>query len=203
MTKIPQQALSFEDALSESLGDVTAITADDTATLSNISARRDTAMLDKQLRRAAISDAVKDESNPLSLSLRSAVLPDDMLIFKRPGIQDGVFKNLRLGKYSIEGVINLQGLRMNDSRSTLYKNLINCREQGIRTVLIKHGRGVQSLPIPALTKSYVAQWLIELDEVIAFHSAQRQHGGLAATYALLKKHPNQKLINRERLYKRC
>ena len=36
-----------------------------------------------------------------------------------------------------------------------------------------------------------------MSEVIAFHSAQKQHGSLAATYVLLKKHPDQKLwINR-------
>ena len=202
MTSSPHQALSFEDALNETLGDVTVLKPDDSAVLDNISARRDNTILEKQLKRAAISDAVKDETNPLSLSLRSAVNPDDMLIFKRPGIQDGVFKNLRLGKYSIEGVIDLQRLRMSESRNQLYKRIMSSHEQGIRTVLVKHGRGAQSTPIPALTKSYVAQWLTELNEVIAFHSAQRQHGGLAATYVLLKKHPNQKLINRERLFKR-
>lgn len=202
MTNNTLQAMSFEDALSETLGEVTQLKDDDSAMLNNISARRNTAMLEKQLKRATISDAVIDQSNPLSLSLRTALQPDDMLIFKRPGIQDGVFKNLRMGKYSIEGVIDLQRLRMSESRDQLYKKLMNSHEQGIRTVLVKHGRGLQSQPIPAVTKSYVAQWLLELDEVIAFHSAQRQHGGLAATYVLLKKHPNQKLINRERLYKR-
>ena len=47
-------------------------------------------------------------------------------------------------------------------------------------------------------KSYVNHWLRELDEVIAYHTAQPMHGGFGATYVLLKKHPQQKLINREK-----
>jgi DNA-nicking Smr family endonuclease len=49
-----------------------------------------------------------------------------------------------------------------------------------------------------LKKSYVNHWLRELDEVIAYHTAQPMHGGFGATYVLLKKHPQQKLINREK-----
>jgi DNA-nicking Smr family endonuclease len=51
-------------------------------------------------------------------------------------------------------------------------------------------------------KSYVNQWLREMKMVIAFHTALKQHGGLGAVYVLLKKHPNQKQINREQHQKR-
>ena len=202
MSNSEQEDISFESALSESLGDVTQLSGEESAAFKNLSARRDNEMLAKQLKRAAISEAIQDESNPLSISLRQTVDPDDMLSFKRPGIQDGVFKNLRLGKYGVEALVDLQRLRINDCRNELYQKIQSNHELGVRTLLVKHGRGYNSQPVPALTKSYVAQWLQEMSEVIAFHSAQRLHGSLAATYVLLKKHPNQKQINREKLFRK-
>ena len=75
---------------------------------------------------------------------------------------------------------------------------MDCHNKGIRTLLIDHGIGVNTKPFPAFMKSYVNQWLREIKVVIAFHTALKQHGGLASVYVLLKKHPNQKQINRER-----
>ena len=193
---------SFADALGEAFDDVKPIQQSDTATELVRSQRRDSELLAKALKREAILAVDENDSNPLSATLRVAVQPDDMLSFKRPGIQEGVFKNLRLGKYPIEGRIELQRLRLEEARKTLYSELQKHHSKGVRTLVIKHGRGENSKPIPALCKSYVNQWLQEMSEVIAFHSAQKQHGSLAATYVLLKKHPDQKQINRERLYQR-
>ena len=64
-------------------------------------------------------------------------------------------------------------------------------------MLIKHGRGEQSKPIAGYLKSAVNQWLVQLPQVIAFHSAQLHHGGSASVYALLKKSEQQKTHNRE------
>ena len=35
------------------------------------------------------------------------VKPNDIVSYKRPGVQEGVFRKLRLGKYSIEGRLDL------------------------------------------------------------------------------------------------
>ena len=193
---------SFADALGEEFGDITPIDNQGSAHESLRAQRRDSDVLAKQLKRAAIMEIDKNDNNPLSVSLRRAVEPDDVLSFKRSGIQDGVFKNLRLGKYTLEGSIDLRRKRIEEARKQLYGDLVSYHQRGVRAVLIKHGRGYNSQPIPALFKSYVNQWLEELPEVIAFHSAQPQHGSLASTYVLLKKHAEQKQINRERLYKR-
>ena len=56
----------------------------------------------------------------------------------------------------------------------------------LRCELISHGRGEGRNP-PALLKSCVNHWLRELDEVLAFHSAQRRHGGVGATHVLFRK----------------
>ncbi|MCW8091826.1 DNA endonuclease SmrA [Alteromonas sp. ASW11-130] len=137
-------------------------------------------------------------ANPLSLEAVEPVSPDDFIAYQQPGIQDGVFKNLRLGKYVIDYRLSLKGLTLKQSRDQLYQTVVSCHEKGVRAILIQHGKGEQSKPFPGLKKSYLNRWLRDLEEVIAFHTAQPMHGGLGATYALLKKHPDQKLINRER-----
>ncbi|MBD3585374.1 DNA endonuclease SmrA [Salinimonas sp. HHU 13199] len=136
--------------------------------------------------------------NPLSMDGVTPVQPDDFLSYQQPGIQDGVFKNLRMGKYPIEYRLNLKGMPLKACRDAFYEEILKCHARGTRALLIQHGRGENSSPFPALKKSYVKHWLDELEEVIAYHTAQRQHGGTAATYVLLKKHPDQKLINREK-----
>ena len=134
---------------------------------------------------------------PLSIQGVIPLKPDDFLSYQQPGIQDGVFKNLRLGKYPIEQRLSLKGLTVEESRDSLYRTIVQCHSKGTRTLLVQHGRGEQSKPFPALKKSYLNHWLLELEEVIAFHTAQPAHGGTGATYVLLKKHPEQKQINRE------
>ena len=46
-------------------------------------------------------------------------------------------------------------------------------------------------------KSFVNKWLPELPAVLAYHTAQRHHGGSGATYVLLKKSADKKHENRE------
>jgi DNA-nicking Smr family endonuclease len=140
--------------------------------------------------------------NPLSLEGVKPVPPDEFIHYQQPGIQDGVFKKLRLGKYPLEQTLSLKTLTVEQSRDAVYQTVSSCHEKGVRALLVKHGKGENSQPFPALKKSYINHWLQELDEVIAFHTAQPMHGGLGATYVLLKKHPDQKLINREKNRKR-
>lgn len=156
------------------------------------------ALAEKQKRAAqkiVERDAMK---NPLSLQAVTPVKPDDFIQYQQAGIQDGVFKKLRLGKYPLEVTISLQGKTLEQSRDLLYTTIVASHEKGVRALLVKHGKGEQSTPFPAYKKSYLNHWLKELKEVIAFHTAQPMHGGLGATYVLLKKHPQQKLINREK-----
>ncbi|MCV6604775.1 MAG: Smr/MutS family endonuclease, partial [Porticoccaceae bacterium] len=62
---------------------------------------------------------------------------------------------------------------------------------------VTHGKG-EMRHKPALLKSCVNHWLRQLDVVLAFHTAQRHHGGSGATYVMLRKSDTQKDENRER-----
>lgn len=117
--------------------------------------------------------------------------PDDMLEFKRDGVQDGVYRKLRLGKYPIQARLDLHRKTLKEARSEVIQFIRQCMAMDIRTLLIVHGRGERSTP-PALMKSFVSHWLTQISEVQCAHSAQRLHGGISAVYVLLRRVPRKK-----------
>ncbi|MDP5292307.1 DNA endonuclease SmrA [Oceanimonas sp. CHS3-5] len=160
---------------------------------------RDAAVLAER-RRAAETEA--DAAEP-GLSLDNVVLlrPDDMVSYKKPGVQDGVFKKLRLGKYPCEARLDLHHHSVERARDALLNFIRACLRQDLRSVVIVHGKGERCQP-PALLKSYVSGWLPQLPEVLACHSALRQHGGSGCLYVLLRKSEQAKQHTRERLQSR-
>lgn len=150
------------------------------------------------LKRQAIEQAIAGEKNYLTLDSIDLLEPDDLLDYKKDGVQEGVYKNLRLGKYTLDHTLDLTHNKLPDAQQLVFNSIINCHRQGKRNLLIKHGFGRNQKPYPAMTKSYTNVWLRQMPEVIAFHSAQPSHGGYAAVYVLLRKNENQKQINRER-----
>jgi DNA-nicking Smr family endonuclease len=160
-------------------------------------AHKHTETLSQRLNREALEKQIALDDNGLSIDNVSPIDPHDFLSYKQDGVQEGVFKNLRLGKYQIDSRLSLRGVKFDDARLSLFNTITDCHERGIRTLLVDHGLGLQSKPFPGFMKSYVNRWLSEIEAVIAYHTALKHHGGLASVYVLLKKHPNQKQINRE------
>lgn len=147
-------------------------------------------------------DAVADgrgsvDPNGLHQGEVALVGPRDELSWKKDGVQVGVFRKLRQGKYEVDAELDLHRLTVNQAREAVFKFLNASRARDLRTLLIAHGRGEQSDP-PARIKSYVAHWLRQTPEVIAFHSAPPNRGGTGAVCLLLKKSPQQREDNRER-----
>jgi len=124
------------------------------------------------------------------------VKPWDELSYKRDGVQHGVFKNLRLGKYPLDSRLDLHRMKVEEARRAVLEFLSDCVEANIRCVLITHGKG-ENREKPALLKSCVNHWLQQIDAVLAFHSAQRFHGGFGATYVLLRKSDQKREENKE------
>ncbi len=157
---------------------------------------------DAQLAKRQAAVALLSQAPDL-LSLDSAPMlkPDDIIEYKKSGVQDGVYKKLRLGKYPIQARLDLHRKTLQQARDEVLGFIHQCMQTDVRTLLIVHGRGERSTP-PALMKSFVAHWLTQIDEVQCAHSAQRFHGGSGAVYVLLKKSQHQKNDNRERHQKR-
>lgn len=158
---------------------------------------------DAQLaRRRSATAALDQDENTLTSEYVEMVDPHDILEFKRPGVQEGVYRKLRLGKYETEAALDLHRKTVEESRQEVFGFIQECSRLGLRTVMILHGKGEKTKgktnTQPALLKSYVNKWLPSLPQVLAFHNAQRQDGGAGAMYILLKKNEQKKQENRER-----
>ncbi|MFT6221136.1 MAG: DNA-nicking Smr family endonuclease [Candidatus Endobugula sp.] len=140
-------------------------------------------------------------TDPLVNSAVEQLDANAVLAYQRPGVQHGVYKQLRQGKYSIEARLDLHRMTSEQARLTLYQFVRDCITHDIRCALITHGKG-EGRATPAVLKSLVAHWLPQIDEVLAFHSAQKHHGGTGATYLLLKKSEKKRLENLEQHQKR-
>lgn len=149
-----------------------------------------------QARRQAATEVVQVQADPLAGDPIDMVDPMALLSFMRPGVQHGVYRNVRLGKYAIEARLDLHKMTMERARKVVYQFVKDCVANDVRMALITHGKG-EGREQPALLKSCVAYWLPQLDEVLAFHTAQKQHGSYGATYMLLKKSDTKKLATRE------
>lgn len=153
-------------------------------------------------RRKAAEQEPEYDADYLSMEYVDLVKPDEVLAYKKDGVQDGVYKNLRLGHYQIDATLMLLGKTLVEARSALAHFVEDCHQRGIRTLLIHHGMGRDSKPHPAILKSYAYKWLLQMPPILALHTAQKQHGGYAATYVLLSKNAEQKRVNREMHQKR-
>lgn len=138
------------------------------------------------------------ELNPSQLASEAVDLVDplDMIEFRRDGVQQGVWRCLKRGDYEVQARLDLHHSALEHAKRELYEFVRDCQQMDLRTVLIHHGKGQGSTP-PALVKSYVAKWLCQIPEVMAYHSARQAHGGVAAVYVLLRKSEHQKQLNRE------
>ena len=155
-----------------------------------------------QRRQAAIQSGTRSD-NHLS---DDGVPPLDawyVLEFKRPGIQNGVYRKLRLGHYDIEARLDLHRFTVAEARAEIWSFFKEARRLGLRTLLITHGKGFgnKEKSGSGVLKGYVNRWLRDVEDVQAFHSAQPQHGGTGSVYVLLRKSEDKKRENRERFMK--
>ncbi len=127
---------------------------------------------------------------------------DAMLSWCSSGVQHGVFRKLRLGQYPIDARLDLHLKTVEQARTEVFRFVRDCVQFGIRTAIIVHGKGHRNREQPAILKSFTAKWLLELPSVLAYHSAQKQHGGTGAVYIMLKKSEQARMDNLERHQKR-
>ena len=115
-------------------------------------------------RKAAQLDQVKELNELDSVSVIPQVDPHDTLSFIRPGIQHGVFKNLRQGKYEIQSMLDLHRHSVEQARQALWMFINDCHAQGVRCAIVTHGKG-EGREHPARLKSCVNHWLRQIDHV--------------------------------------
>lgn len=193
-------ALSEDELFRQEMGDVAPIEAKAKIAIKKQRTGTDQTTLEAR-RKAAVSLENKADPNFLRASEVKQVGAHDVIGFKRPGIQDGVYRKLRLGKYAFEARLDLHRKTVEMSRNEVFRFINDCIEHDVRTVMILPGKGDRNPEQPATLKSYLVHWLEELETVQAFHTAQPQHGGAGAFYVLLRKSERRKQDIRERLSK--
>ena len=114
-----------------------------------------------------------------------AVSGDELIEFSRSGIQHKMLRNLRQGQYNVEAILDLHGKKVDEARDALSHFLHRCKQDGLRHVLIIHGKG-RSSHKPVL-KNKLNNWLRQTEQVIAFCSAVPKQGHSGALYVLLRR----------------
>ena len=82
-----------------------------------------------------------------------------------------------------------EGLETHELREKLEEATEHAHGEGLRCVLVVHGRGVHSPEGPVL-RAFLLRWLTEsrvASIVMAFASARPRDGGEGATYVLLRR----------------
>jgi len=112
------------------------------------------------------------------------VSSEALLFFAKPGLQHKVLRKLRQGQYNVEKKLDLHGMTSTEAKIALGEFLQTCKHQGIRHVLMIHGKG-RDTQKPIL-KNRLNHWLRQTPQVLAFCSALAQDGSTGALYVLLK-----------------
>jgi len=131
-----------------------------------------------------LQEAISDEFDAATL-----LDIDDALSFRRPGIGTDVTRKLRKGGWSIQGEIDLHGLRREEAREALSEFMRDAHRRGWRCVRVVHGKGLGSPGKMPVLKGKVQSWLIQKNEVLAFVQARGDEGGAGALVVLLKPSP--------------
>ena len=135
---------------------------------------------------------IRDDINVLRESLSddfdvSTLLDtDDELSYRSQGIGTDVTQKLRKGHWSLQGQIDLHGLRSDEAREALGQFIRDASKRGWRCVRVVHGKGLGSPGKTPVLKSKVQRWLVQKTEVLAFVQAKASEGGAGALMVLLK-----------------
>lgn len=129
--------------------------------------------------------AVLDELRDAPLDFET-MESGDTLIYRGPGLQDGVWRRLRRGAYRIGAELDLHGLNRDRARLAVQAFLADCLDRNLRCVRIIHGKGLGSPNTGPVIKALLDSWLRRRRDVLAFCSAKPQDGGTGAVYVLLK-----------------
>lgn len=110
---------------------------------------------------------------------------DAFIAYHQTGISNKILRKLRKGQYNVDAKLDLHGMTVEEARLAVNEFLQLCLNQGMRVVLIIHGKGHHSRA--PILKNKLNHWLREINMVLAFCSAATTHGSRGAIYILLKR----------------
>ncbi|QNI03548.1 Smr/MutS family protein [Halomonas sp. SH5A2] len=133
------------------------------------------------------------ESNTFATSGRTsdgrveAVRPSEYLEFSVADLPWRTFSQLKRGQTAWQAGLDLHGYTLEEARLELESFLRDATAQGLRCVLVVHGKAWGTTADFPVLKSHTNAWLREWPGVLAFCSAIEIDGGTGAVYILLRK----------------
>ena len=121
---------------------------------------------------------------------------EQSLAYHRPGLDKASLRRLTQGHMRPSISIDLHGYTIESARDLVWRAIREAQKHNDRCILIVHGKagtgyrddkGDLHGTGQALIKSHVNHWLQQVDDVLAFCSAQAKDGGTGAVYVLIKK----------------
>lgn len=114
---------------------------------------------------------------------------DEYIEAQVAGLDRRLVRKLKRGEYSIQAHLDLHSLNRDRARSKVADFIHSCHRNGMRCILIIHGRGIGSKDNIPVLKNKLAAWLTRGAigrKVLAFSSARPYDGGTGAIYVLLR-----------------
>ena len=106
-----------------------------------------------------------------------------------PGFSPKLMQRLKRGRFPIQDYVDLHGLTKEEAEIKVRDFLIRSQGQGLRCVLVVHGRGLNSENHIPVLKERLPLWLSRgpvRKIVLAFATARPYDGGTGAIYILLR-----------------
>lgn len=106
------------------------------------------------------------------------------------GLDPRLVRKLRRGDFAWQRWIDLHGMTQPDARIAVERFMLDAFRDGLRCVLIVHGKGMNSKDQLPVLKERLKTWLARGRVgrvVLAFSSARQVDGGAGALYVLLRR----------------
>jgi DNA-nicking Smr family endonuclease len=113
------------------------------------------------------------------------------------GTHPVTMEKLRSGEYSVQKVLDLHGLRVDEAYELFQEFIKDSTHANIRCVKVIHGRGLKSRNGPVL-KEKLKEWIVRAMHrrwVVAFVSANMRDGGPGATNIILRQQPRKQRLH--------
>lgn len=134
----------------------------------------------------------EDEASALRETMEAPISLEDRLemgdeaVFLRPGMPRRALLDLRRGRWTLQGELDLHGLTREDARAALSRFLASSLQRGTRCVRVIHGKGLGSPGGVSILKQLSRGWLAQREEILAFCQAGPTQGGSGAVLVLLR-----------------
>lgn len=106
--------------------------------------------------------------------------------YRANGIQDKQINKLRRGKILPQASLDLHGMTRESALAELQGFIAGCQQQNLKCIHVIHGKGYRSEAGKPVLKPSIANWLRQMETVLAYCPAPAYDGGDGALYVLLK-----------------